>query len=511
MENSDTIRSESNVLVSVIIPTYNRAHLLHNSIKSVQRQSISKWELLIIDDGSSDNTKTVVESINDSRIKYFYVDRSGRSKARNFGIQNADGLYLVFLDSDDELQYDALDIQLKNAKTFHHKEIIVGKSSLINVNGSVIDDGKLQSKSDSSLYRNFTPGVLFLSNLLVKNNKTNRVFFDESLERFEDLDFYRRYISNENSYFHDACISKILTHSGNILQNQDPRVIEKELLTYFARCGGFGGDDKRGFSDIYQYYGLAFLSLKGVKRYSTRFLIKATILNPLKAFKIDNHRILLAIFLKKILLRLNFLNIPKLRRLKFWLIYRFKLFGKSESISGPGSSLGETEVTRQTITTLITQLALESIADAPCGDFLWMSRISEKISNYHGYDIVQPIVERNRKNYPNLKFSHMDLVNEVVGRFDLIICRDLLVHLTNDEALRVITNFRKSSSRYLLITTFPTVQRNVDLGQGIWRPLNLSMYPFNLGKPLDLFLEDSSESPQYADKSLGLWDLQELD
>jgi glycosyltransferase involved in cell wall biosynthesis len=135
------------------------------------------WELLVIDDGSSDNSRLVVESINDSRIKYFYSIRSGRSRARNIGIQNARGLYLVFLDSDDELHEDALDFQLRTAKIFHQKEVIVGKSDLINTNGSEINDGSLQSKRHFSASRNFTPGVVFLSALLVRNDKTTPIFF----------------------------------------------------------------------------------------------------------------------------------------------------------------------------------------------------------------------------------------------------------------------------------------------------------------------------------------------
>jgi len=88
---------------SIIIPTYNRAYILPETIKSIQNQLFKDWEILIIDDGSSDNTKEVIENIskNLSQIKYFYQINSERSVARNYGASLAQGKYLLFLDSDD--------------------------------------------------------------------------------------------------------------------------------------------------------------------------------------------------------------------------------------------------------------------------------------------------------------------------------------------------------------------------------------------------------------------------
>ena len=86
---------------SVIIPTYNRAHLISGAIGSVIRQTFGDWELLVIDDGSTDNTDDIVSSFNDTRIKYFYQQNAERSAARNNGISKANGRFVCFLDSDD--------------------------------------------------------------------------------------------------------------------------------------------------------------------------------------------------------------------------------------------------------------------------------------------------------------------------------------------------------------------------------------------------------------------------
>jgi glycosyltransferase involved in cell wall biosynthesis len=95
-----------NTKISIIIPTFNRDKTLTRAIRSVQNQSFLDWELLIIDDFSTDNTKELVLELSkiDSRIKYFHNIEKGGNRARNVGLEYSSGKYLVFLDSDDELK-----------------------------------------------------------------------------------------------------------------------------------------------------------------------------------------------------------------------------------------------------------------------------------------------------------------------------------------------------------------------------------------------------------------------
>ncbi len=95
---------------SVIIPTFNRAHLISEAIKSVLYQTFTDWELIIVDDGSTDNTKDIVDEFEDERIKYIYQVNSERSVARNNGIRNAKGEWICFLDSDDEYLDNHLEV-----------------------------------------------------------------------------------------------------------------------------------------------------------------------------------------------------------------------------------------------------------------------------------------------------------------------------------------------------------------------------------------------------------------
>ena len=91
------------ILFSIIIPTYNRAHTLDRAIRSVLTQTYSHFELLIVDDGSTDNTEEIVGRIADERICYFKKKNEERNIARNFGVDRAQGDYICFLDSDDYL------------------------------------------------------------------------------------------------------------------------------------------------------------------------------------------------------------------------------------------------------------------------------------------------------------------------------------------------------------------------------------------------------------------------
>lgn len=90
-------------LFSIIIPAYNRAYILPETIGSVRLQTFAGWEVIVVDDGSADNTREVVTALagTDPRIRYLYQENAERSVARNNGAKNAKGKYLLFLDSDD--------------------------------------------------------------------------------------------------------------------------------------------------------------------------------------------------------------------------------------------------------------------------------------------------------------------------------------------------------------------------------------------------------------------------
>ena len=195
--NGRTIRSETSGMaptVSVIIPTYNRAHLVGRAIRSVLNQTYQDFEIIVVDDGSTDNTEEVVKSFNDPRIRYIRHEKNrGGSAARNTGIRAARGEYIAFLDSDDEWLPEKLAKQLP----------VFEKDSTC---GAVYTD-LLYMLPDGSvkLCQNYRPEGWILKKLLSSNvvGTTSSVIvrrecfekiglFDESLPSCQDWDMWIR-------------------------------------------------------------------------------------------------------------------------------------------------------------------------------------------------------------------------------------------------------------------------------------------------------------------------------
>ena len=103
-------------MVSVIIPTYNRAHVLPRAIESVLKQTYTELELIVVDDASTDDTAAVMTAITDPRVRYVRKEHGGAAAARNRGIAEAKGEFIAFQDSDDVWHSDKLEKQLPICK-----------------------------------------------------------------------------------------------------------------------------------------------------------------------------------------------------------------------------------------------------------------------------------------------------------------------------------------------------------------------------------------------------------
>lgn len=191
---------------------------------------------------------------------------------------------------------------------------------------------------------------------------------------------------------------------------------------------------------------------------------------------------------------------------RFRHIYETNHWDESESVSGPGSTLEETEPIRRELPALFAELGASSLLDLPCGDFHWMQHTDLSGVQYIGGDLVSELIERNRAKYASdgVEFQKIDLVNDTLPAVDVILCRDCLVHLSFDDALAALANIARSGAKWLLTTSFPGVTRNDDIVTGQWRPINLTLPPFNLPKPKQVIAENCTET-EFADKTLGLW------
>lgn len=195
----------SNPSISVIMPVYNTDEkYLRYSIESVLNQSLADFELIIINDGSTNNSEDVILSYQDKRIKYLTQNNSGQSKARNEGLKIAKGKYIFFLDSDDWIELNALDLLFTRAEE-QNTDIILFKTTTYdaktNIYGDWMNDlnrfprdacfsGNSSEIIDNIFYiNNACCGKLFRRSFLTDHN----LFFVEDLV-FEDTEFFFRYI-----------------------------------------------------------------------------------------------------------------------------------------------------------------------------------------------------------------------------------------------------------------------------------------------------------------------------
>ena len=227
-------------MVSVIIPTYNYAHYLTETLRSVQEQSYTDWECIVVDDGSTDKTKEIVEEITkkDSRIKYYYQKNKGVSAARNLGIKESCGEFIQFLDGDDLLQTDKLKVQVTHLNKCKDHHIVYGEVRFFKSNSL----SELMFSLDGSKKESWAPrpsgkgnpivSVLARMNFMVINAPLIRksIFdeilpFDESMDALEDLDLWMRCaLSGYHFQFQDLPNSYALvrSHEGSLSTQQKP-------------------------------------------------------------------------------------------------------------------------------------------------------------------------------------------------------------------------------------------------------------------------------------------------
>jgi len=197
----------------------------------------------------------------------------------------------------------------------------------------------------------------------------------------------------------------------------------------------------------------------------------------------------------------------------FSTIYMNNSWGDSESISGFGSRLDTTIAIRRELPKLIKDFYIKDMLDVPCGDFNWMKEVNLDLGNYIGGDIVQDLVDKNKKMHEkdNKAFLYLDITKSPLPRADLIICRDCLVHFSFENIQLAINQIKLSKSHYLLTTTFVNRTKNQQITTGEWRPINLNLPPFNFPPPIKIINEEFTfYGKDYSDKSLGLWEINTL-
>ncbi len=224
--------------VSVIIPTYNYGHFIKDAIDSVFNQTYKNIECIIIDNGSTDNTKEMIKPFLElTNFKYFETENKGVSNARNFGVQQSTGDLILFLDADDLIQINKLESAV-NLFSFNHKIDLVysearyfkeaSRSKLyFNINCDDFNDKpwmKTISGYGTELVKMQLGGNNFvISSPIFKKSILNKAMpFDNTLSHNEDWDFWLRLTLQNNNYIFDGnenALSLIRVHKTSASNN----------------------------------------------------------------------------------------------------------------------------------------------------------------------------------------------------------------------------------------------------------------------------------------------------
>lgn len=183
------------MLISIIIPCFNQAKYLDEALQSVLCQTYQNWECIIVNDGSPDNTKEIATQwvAKDKRFRYFYKENEGVSKARNFGVEKANGTYIQFLDSDDIIDKRKLELSIKEFNMVKDD-----KMKIVISNFRMFTDSIIKSTIP---YCNLKTDLFTFENILYKWNEGFSIpihcgFFHRSL--FKDIRFPQNMTAQED-------------------------------------------------------------------------------------------------------------------------------------------------------------------------------------------------------------------------------------------------------------------------------------------------------------------------
>lgn len=229
-------------LVSVIIPTHNRAKMVQRAINSVLGQTWQgEIEIMVVSDGSTDNTAKVIKSIDDSRIKFFkHSFLRGASAARNTAMRAAKGKYIAFLDDDDEWTSNKLEVQMP---VIEHSAPEVG---LVYAWMEYSRDGKFDHVNKPELRGNVFAEMLDKQaiggcpTIIIKREVIDKIgYFDESLLRGNDGDYWRRISKHYHVDYVPEVLARIYIGHDDRISCTNKKMLSAEIFNYQKRLEVF--------------------------------------------------------------------------------------------------------------------------------------------------------------------------------------------------------------------------------------------------------------------------------
>lgn len=246
--------------ISIIIPVYNKGKYVRKAIESILSQTFTDWELIIVDDGSTDSSYSIcLEYTNDKRVKVYHMKNGGVSRARNKGLDYAQGEYVTFIDSDDYISEDYLE------KLYHPGyEMIIGGLTKVNYKGEVMTtvlpslcgEKKITEMAVDFYKEQIHTGIYgFVSSKLIRRNviEEKHLRFDERIKLAEDYDFYLKIyqVVDKAFFIHYAGYYYLQGTENSAIVLKDDKVdffiqaeIQQKTKQFLEKLGCFGKEEE---------------------------------------------------------------------------------------------------------------------------------------------------------------------------------------------------------------------------------------------------------------------------
>lgn len=271
--------------LSIVIPTYNRANIIARTVCKILEQPFKSFEIIVVDDGSQDNTFDVIKNICDDRLRYFKIKNGERGRARNYGASLANGKYINFFDSDDIFLVDLT--KLYNFMVLNYfPPVVFGKIEIENkINNTIY--------APRQPYKSFTKNLLFdnflaCGSVFLKKEVALEFPFNEErlLSSAEDWELWLRIHSKYKFQEFPSTVFRLVEHSQRSLTTVTPQKVEQRD-SYFAKeiketnclCNAYGARAIKLFmADRFTFIALTYI-VAGDKEKAYKYWLKSLVVS----------------------------------------------------------------------------------------------------------------------------------------------------------------------------------------------------------------------------------------
>jgi glycosyltransferase involved in cell wall biosynthesis len=211
------------MLVSAIVPTYNRAHMIGRTIESILAQTYRDIEIIIVDDGSTDGTAEIISNYAENSllpIKYYYKQNGGCASARNLGISRAHGGFFAFLDSDDSWMPSTIATLLQTLADTGADFVYSPSIEVMQDGEEIIGIPAAEGRPESFALEHFLSARARPCSIIYRRAVVEKIRFNETLRYNEDSDFLQRVAINFKAAYYPSPTSRVIRHSSNKSDNR---------------------------------------------------------------------------------------------------------------------------------------------------------------------------------------------------------------------------------------------------------------------------------------------------